>query len=415
MLKLALSSLWARRLTATLTMLAVAISVTLLLGVERVRTQARESFASTVSGTDLIVGARSGQVNLLLYSVFRLGNPTNNVGWDAYQEIAKLRGIAWTIPLSLGDSHKGFRVLGTSGDYFKYQRYGRNQPLQLSEGRPFTTPFEAVLGAEVAKKLGYRLGQSIVIAHGAGNTSFSLHDNLPFNVVGILAPTGTPVDRTVHVPLAGIEAIHLGWDSGRHSKSVTAEQALAQDLTPKTITAFMVGLNQRILAFQLQRTINTWRSEPLMAILPGAALQELWSLMSVAETALSVIAGFVVVAGLIGMLTTLLAGLNERRRELAILRSLGARPLHLFALLALEAAALTTAGLLVGVLLLYGAEALAMPWLLDRYGLQLMLSWPSERELWLLALVWISGLVIGLLPAWRAYRYSLSDGMSIRL
>jgi putative ABC transport system permease protein len=415
MLKLALSSLWARRLTATLTMLAVAISVTLLLGVERVRTQARESFASTVSGTDLIVGARSGQVNLLLYSVFRLGNPTNNVGWDAYQEIAKLRGIAWTIPLSLGDSHKGFRVLGTSGDYFKYLRYGRNQPLQLSEGRPFTTPFEAVLGAEVAKKLGYRLGQSIVIAHGAGNTSFSLHDNLPFNVVGILAPTGTPVDRTVHVPLAGIEAIHLGWDSGRHSKSVTAEQALAQDLTPKTITAFMVGLNQRILAFQLQRTINTWRSEPLMAILPGAALQELWSLMSVAETALSVIAGFVVVAGLIGMLTTLLAGLNERRRELAILRSLGARPLHLFTLLALEAAALTTAGLLVGVLLLYGAEALAMPWLLDRYGLQLMLSWPSERELWLLALVWISGLVIGLLPAWRAYRYSLSDGMNIRL
>lgn len=415
MLKLALSSLWARRLTATLTMLAVAISVTLLLGVERVRTQARESFASTVSGTDLIVGARSGQVNLLLYSVFRLGNPTNNVGWDAYQEIAKLRGIAWTIPLSLGDSHKGFRVLGTSGDYFKYLRYGRNQPLQLSEGRPFTTPFEAVLGAEVAKKLGYRLGQSIVIAHGAGNTSFSLHDNLPFKVVGILAPTGTPVDRTVHVPLAGIEAIHLGWDSGRHSKSVTAEQALAQDLTPKTITAFMVGLNQRILAFQLQRTINTWRSEPLMAILPGAALQELWSLMSVAETALSVIAGFVVVAGLIGMLTTLLAGLNERRRELAILRSLGARPLHLFSLLALEAAALTTAGLLVGVLLLYGAEALAMPWLLDRYGLQLMLSWPSERELWLLALVWISGLVIGLLPAWRAYRYSLSDGMSIRL
>lgn len=415
MLKLALSSLWARRLTATLTMLAVAISVTLLLGVERVRTQARESFASTVSGTDLIVGARSGQVNLLLYSVFRLGNPTNNVGWDAYQEIAKLRGIAWTIPLSLGDSHKGFRVLGTSGDYFKYLRYGRNQPLQLSEGRPFTTPFEAVLGAEVAKKLGYRLDQSIVIAHGAGNTSFSLHDNLPFKVVGILAPTGTPVDRTVHVPLAGIEAIHLGWDSGRHSKSVTAEQALAQDLTPKTITAFMVGLNQRILAFQLQRTINTWRSEPLMAILPGAALQELWSLMSVAETALSVIAGFVVVAGLIGMLTTLLAGLNERRRELAILRSLGARPLHLFALLALEAAALTTAGLLVGVLLLYGAEALAMPWLLDRYGLQLILSWPSERELWLLALVWISGLVIGLLPAWRAYRYSLSDGMSIRL
>lgn len=415
MLKLALQSLWARRLTAGLTLLAVAISVTLLLGVERVRNQARESFANTVSGTDLIVGARSGQVNLLLYSVFRIGNPTNNVGWDAYQAIKQQPGIAWTIPLSLGDSHKGFRVLGTNGDYFTHLKYGQQQALTLREGRAFDTPFEAVLGAQVAEKLGYHLGQSIVIAHGAGNTSFSQHDNLPFKVVGILAPTGTPIDRTIHVPLAGIEAIHLGWDTGRHSKNVTAEQALAQDLTPKTITAFMVGLSNRILAFQLQRSVNTYRGEPLMAILPGAALQELWSLMSVAETALSVIAGFVVVAGLIGMLTTLLAGLNERRRELAILRSLGAGPSHLFLLLALEAMALTTAGIALGVAALYLGQALATPWLLGHYGLQLSLGLPSAHEWQLLGLVWLAGMVIGLLPAARAYRYSLSDGMSIRV
>lgn len=415
MLRLAMQSLRARRLTAALTLLAVAISVTLLLGVERVRTQARDSFANTVSGTDLIVGARSGQVNLLLYSVFRIGNPTNNVGWDAYQQIRARPGIAWTIPLSLGDSHKGFRVLGTNTDYFTHLRYGHQQPLRLAKGRPFAGPFEAVLGAQVAAKLGYRLDQSIVIAHGAGNTSFSQHDNLPFTVVGILAPTGTPIDRTVHVPLAGIEAIHLGWDSGRHSKAVTAEQALAQDLTPKTITAFMVGLSQRIMAFQIQRTVNTWSGEPLMAILPGAALQELWSLMSVAETALSVIAAFVVVAGLIGMLTTLLAGLNERRRELAILRSLGARPAHLFALLTLEAVALTTLGIGVGLALLYAIQAAAAPLLASRYGLQFALSAPSLHEWQLLGMVWLAGLVIGLLPAWRAYRYSLSDGMSIRL
>ena len=211
---------------------------------------------ASISGTDLIVGARSGQVNLLLYSVFRIGNPTNNVGWDSYQAIKTKPGVAWTIPLSLGDYHKGFRVLGTNGDYFTHLKYGQQQSLQLREGRPFETPFEAVLGAQVAQKLGYKLDQPIVIAHGAGNTSFSQHDNLPFKVVGILAPTGTPIDRTIHVPLAGIEAIHLGWDTGRHSKNVTAEQALAQDLTPKTITAFMVGLSNRILAFQLQRTVQ---------------------------------------------------------------------------------------------------------------------------------------------------------------
>ena len=377
--------------------------------------QARDSFANTVSGTDLIVGARSGQVNLLLYSVFRIGNPTNNVGWDSYQSIKDKPGIAWTIPLSLGDSHKGFRVLGTNGDYFTHLKYGRQQALAMREGRPFQTPFEAVLGAQVAAKLGYHIGQSIVIAHGAGNTSFSQHDNLPFTVVGILAPTGTPIDRTVHVPLAGIEAIHLGWDTGRHSKNVTADQALERDLTPKTITAFMVGLSNRILAFQLQRTINTYPSEPLMAILPGAALQELWAMMSVAETALSVIAAFVVVAGLIGMLTTLLAGLNERRRELAILRSLGAGPGHLFTLLTMEAMALTSLGIVLGVAALYLGQGLASPWLLSHYGLQLGLALPSAYEWQLLGLVWLAGVVIGLLPAARAYRYSLSDGMSIRV
>ncbi len=238
---------------------------------------------------------------------------------------------------------------------------------------------------------------------------------MPFKVVGILAPTGTPIDRTIHVPLAGIEAIHLGWDTGRHSKNVTPEQAMALDLTPKTITAFMVGLSNRILAFQLQRSVNTYPREPLMAILPGAALQELWGLMSVAETALSVIAGFVVVAGLIGMLTTLLAGLNERRRELAILRSLGAGPAHLFLLLALEAMALTTAGIALGVAALYLGQGLASPWLLSHYGLQMSLGLPSAYEWQLLGLVWLAGMVIGLLPAARAYRYSLSDGMSIRV
>lgn len=415
MLSLALQSLWARRLTAGLTLLAVAISVTLLLGVERVRQQAQDSFANTVSGTDLIVGARSGQVNLLLYSVFRIGNPTNNVGWAAYQTLKSKPSVAWTIPFSLGDSHKGFRVLGTNEDYFRYFKYGQQQPLEVLKGRVFNSPFEAVLGAQVAKKLGYQLGQAIVIAHGAGNTSFSQHDNLPFNVVGILAPTGTPVDHTIHVPLAGIEAIHLGWDSGRHSKNLSQQQALSQDLTPKTITAFMVGLKQRILAFQLQRTINTYADEPLMAILPGVALQELWNLMSVAQTALAVIAAFVVVAGLVGMLATQLAGLNERRRELAILRSLGAGPRQLFLLLALEAITLTTLGIVIGMATLYFAQGIMTPWLLDHYGLQLSQKLPSIYEWQLLALVWLAGMVMGLLPAARAYRYSLSDGMSIRL
>ncbi|AEY01892.1 antimicrobial peptide ABC transporter permease [Oceanimonas sp. GK1] len=395
-------------------MLAIAISVVLLVGVHKVQSELKDSFARTISGTDLIVGARSGQINLLLYSVFRIGNPTNNISWASYQRIKNQQGVAWTVPLSLGDSHQGYRVLGTSEDYFRHYAYGQQQPLAFAEGRPFADTFEAVIGAEVARRLGYTPGDELVIAHGAGNTSFSLHEDLPFTLVGILAPTGTPVDRTVHVRLDGLEAIHLGWQSGRQTQQLTPEQALAARLEPAAITAFLVGLENRVLAFGLQRSINNYRAEPLSAILPGAALHELWGMMSLAEQAIALIALFVVVAGLLGMLTTLLAGLSARRRELAILRSLGAGPRHLFGLLTLEAALLTLLGMALGMALLYAALMVSAPLLQAHYGLRLSVGLPSYEEWRLLAAIWLAGIVTGLLPAAQAFRYSLNDGMSIR-
>lgn len=413
MLVLALKSLWARRLTAGLTLMAIAISVLLLLGVEKVRVELKDNFSRTLSGTDLIVGARTGQINLLLYSVFRLGNPTNNISWDSYLRISKQPGIAWTIPVALGDSHQGFRVLGTNQDYFKHYAYGRQQALQLAQGRAFNNTFEAVIGADVARTLGYQLNDPLVIAHGAGNTSFSLHDDLPFTLVGILAPTGTPVDKTVHVRLDGLEAIHLGWETGRKTLNLSAEQAKEQDLTPKSITAFLVGMHNKVQVFSLQRAINNYRAEPLSAILPAAALHELWGLLSIAEKAIAFIAVFVVVAGLLGMLTTLLAGLSARRRELAILRALGAGPRHLFSLLILEALLLTALGISLGLALLYGAQLSLAPWLQAQHGLLLTLGWPSMSEWRLIGLTLLAGTVMGMLPALRAYFYSLHDGMSI--
>ncbi len=416
-LTLAAKSLWNRRLTSALVVLAIALSVTLLLGVERLRTQARASFANTLSGTDLIVGARGGPINLLLYSVFRIGDPTNNVNWTSYQTLAAHPHVAWTVPLSLGDSHRGFRVLGTNRDYFERYRYGRNQPLRLAEGREFEDVFDAVLGAEVADRLGYRLGQSIVIAHGAGEVSFALHDDKPFRVVGVLARTGTPVDQTVHVSLEGIEAIHADWLGGAPvpGMRLSAEQVRQLDLTPKTITAFLVGLKAKTAIFRLQREINEFAAEPLLAILPGLTLQQLWDLLGLAENALLVVSGLVVLVGLTVMLAALLTGLNERRREMAILRALGARPGQIFALVLGESMALALAGAAFGVLLLQGALLLAGPMLQARLGLAIAGWPPSSHELILLAAVLGCGLLAGLFPAWRAYRYSVADGMTIRI
>ncbi|MFZ1643792.1 MAG: ABC transporter permease [Candidatus Contendobacter sp.] len=414
---LAGKSLWNRRLTSALVIFAIALSVTLLLGVERLRTQARASFANTLSGTDLIVGARGGPINLLLYSVFRIGDPTNNVNWTSYRTLAAHPHVAWTVPLSLGDSHRGFRVLGTSRAYFQHYRYGRNQPLRLAEGREFEDVFDAVLGAEVADRLGYRLGQSIVIAHGAGEVSFALHDDKPFRVVGILARTGTPVDQTVHVSLEGIEAIHADWLGGAPvpGMRLSAEQVRQLDLTPKTITAFLVGLKAKTAIFRLQREINEFATEPLLAILPGLSLQQLWDLMGLAENALLAVSGLVVLVGLTVMLAALLTGLNERRREMAILRAVGARPGQIFTLVLGESLALALAGAALGVLLLQGALLLAGPMLQARLGLTIAGWPPSSHELILLATVLGCGFLAGLFPAWRAYRYSVADGMTIRI
>nr|WP_288257519.1 ABC transporter permease [uncultured Pseudomonas sp.] len=419
LIRIALASLANRRFTALLTVFAIALSVCLLLAVERVRTEARASFANTISGTDLIVGARSGSVNLLLYSVFRIGNATNNIRWDSFERFANHRQVKWAIPISLGDSHRGYRVMGTSTAYFEHYRYARSQALQLAQGREFADdPFEVVLGAEVAQALGYGLGEEIVLAHGVATISLVKHDDKPFTVVGILERTGTPVDRTLHISLAGMEALHIDWQNGmpaRGTAQISADQARTMDLQPKQITAFMLGLNSKIATFSLQREINEFRGEPLLAILPGVALQELWSLMGTAEQALFVVSLFVVLTGLIGMLTAILTSLNERRREMAILRSVGARPWHIASLLVLEAFTLALAGVAFGVALLYLGIAGSQGFVQANYGLYLALNAPSSYEWKLLGGILAAAVAMGSVPAWRAYRQSLADGLSIRL
>ena len=416
-LHLAWRSLLNRRATAGLTLFALAVSVMLVLGVEKLRTEAKASFANTISGTDLIVGARSGSVQLLLYSVFRIGNATNNISWTGYQALASHPDVAWAVPLSLGDSHRGFRVLGTTPDYFIHYRYGRRHALAFAAGKPFDDLFDAVIGAEVARALGYKLGESIVVSHGLGGEGFAAHADKPFRVAGILAKTGTPVDRTVHVGLRAIEAIHVDWRGGARQPGlgVPADRLRQMDLQPRQVTAVLVGVKSRFAAFKLQRWINDYRGEPLLAVLPGVALQELWDLMGTAEAALAAVSVAVVAAGLLGMVTMLLAGLNERRREMAVLRAVGARPLHLFTLLVCEATALALGGAMAGLGLLYLALLAARPVLDAHFGLFIGIGTPTAHDAAILAAVVAAGAAAGALPALRAYRQSLADGMMVRL
>ena len=413
-LSLALRSIANRAGTALLTVLTVAISVTLFLGVEKVRHGARASFENTIAGVDLIVGARSSPVNLLLYSVFHIGDATNNITWESYQAVAGAPGVAWTVPVSLGDSHRGYRVVGTTEAYFEHYRYGDGRPVRFAQGEAFEDLFDAVVGAEVARELGYAVDQEIVVAHGMGSVSFVEHDNNPFTVTGVLAPTGTPLDRSVFVTLDAIEAIHLSGATGAGS-DLPADELRAMDLTPDAITAFYVGLSTPVAALRLQRQVNTYPEEPLQAVLPGVALAQLWSVVGAAERTLAAVAGFVVAVGLVSILTAILTSLNERRREMAILRALGARPHHVFVLLVAESALLALAGAVIGTGLTYGGLALAAPLIETRFGILLPELLPGLYDLAIIAVVTLAAAVLGLIPAWRAYRNSLADGMTVRV
>ncbi|KEJ90060.1 ABC transporter permease [Sulfitobacter donghicola] len=414
-LRLAFASLLARGLTVAMTILAIALSVALFLGVEKVRTGAKASFADTISGTDLIVGARSGSVQLLLYSVFRIGNATNNMTWESYQDIQNRPEVDWMVPISLGDSHRQFRVMGTTPAFFEHYKYRSGQSLAVQDGLIMSDLFDAVIGADVAATLNYKVGDPIVVAHGLA--SFTEHKDQPFRVSGILEKTGTPVDRTVIVSLEAIEAIHVDWKSGAQipGQSTPAEVIRQMKLEPKAVTAALIGAKSRLRVFGLQRDINEYPKEPLMAILPGVALQELWQIVGIAETALIAVSAMVVITALIGMMATLFSGLNERRREMAIFRAMGARPRVIWGLLILEAIVISAIGALLGLALLYVGLMIGQPLIDNAFGLWIPIEPPTLREAGVLGAVVIAGAIVSMVPATRAYRMSLADGMMVKI
>ena len=419
LLSLAYRSLKNRKLTSVLTLLSLALSVSLWVGIEHIRVGARESFSNTISQTDLIVGARGGSLQLLLYTVFHMGSPTANVSYESYEKIKNQPAVLRTIPISLGDSHRGYRVVGTNEDFYRQYRYRQDRRIEFEQGHAPADVFDVALGSEVAQRLGYRLGQRIVVTHGITSSQGILdHEDKPFTVVGILRPTRTPVDRSVYITLEGIEAMHIDWKQGApplKGQEVPAERIKKEEIKIEQITAFFLRSKARVQTLGLQRQINTFPEEPLMAVIPGVALSELWNGISYGEQVLKVVALFVVIVGLVGMLMALYTSLNERRREIAILRAVGVGPLKIMFLLVVESGLLTLVGSLLGIGLVYILIVLLQPLVEQQFGLYLPVKTLTATEHLYVAGVVLAGLVVGLIPAWKAYRNALSDGLSVRI
>lgn len=416
LLTLAVKSLLNRKFTVFLTIISIAVSVFVLLGVEHLKNESKNSFQKTVSGIDIIVGPRTGQINLLLYSVFGIGNPTNNVSWQSFQAMANSSSVDFAIPISLGDSHKSYRVLGTNQDYFRYFKHSQKKPLAFVQGQSFGQPFEAVLGFDVAKSLGYELANEIVLAHGTGAMSFSNHTDKPFIIVGILQPTGTPVDQTIYVSLESIEILHdsdLSAGHSHHQHNETDHVHEEHAISPDEITAFMLGLKSKAAAFSIQRAINNYPAEPLLAILPASTLTELWRLVGSIENILLIISVLVLFSSLFGLTTMLLAAQRERQRELAVLRAIGASPFFISILVQLEAILIVVVGIVIAVFANILVAFLAADFLSQQYGIFIGLDFFTVNTVTIIGTILLLTIFISLIPTISSYRSSLHNGLMV--
>ncbi len=392
-----------RRVTSAMTILAIALSMSLLLIVDRLRTGAREGFTGVISQTDVIAGARSSPIQLLLNSVFQIGSASNNVTPETWQHFRKHPAVAWTIPIAMGDSHRGFRVVATNDDFFAHYHYQRGLRLEFASGKALVDDHSVVVGSRVAQELGYTEGTKIVLAHGLATESFVKHEEHPFLVTGILKATGTPFDRSLFISLPAMAQMHDDVDAHHEHSHLPG------------LSAIFVGTKARTDALALQREIQTYEAEPLTAALPGLTLAQLWSALSYAEEALRAVSMLVILVGLLSMMVALYNSLNERRREMAILRALGARPWMITAILLVEAGLLTGIAVATSIALTYAALAGAIGLITANFGISLPITVLSGEEWLRLGVMFTTGLAMAALPAWRAYRNALVDGLTIRI
>lgn len=421
MIALVFKSLRNRLAIASLTALSVALSVFLFASVEKLREGARAGFSQTVSGTHIVAGARSGQIPLLLFSLFHIGSPTSNVSYSSYLKYKKNASVAWALPLSIGDSHKGFRVVGTSADFMKHFRYRNQQQLRLAEGTFSLARLKAVLGSTAARELGYKTGAKLVLTHGISDVQgIHDHDASPFVVEGVLEATGTPIDKGIYVSLASIEQMHEaeehgeegGAESAAHRDEDTAKPARAIKIDK--ITSFLIGVKQPIDILPLMRQINEDEAEPLTAILPGVVLSEIWNIMGYAENILKLVSLMVMLTALCGLFIALYASLAERYREMAILRALGASPRRIASLLVAESLILTVSGIVAGYALIAVVALVFKNLLLRAFSVGVGVFPLTQGEFWFVGVLLFVGLVVALVPALLLYRRALGEGLQVR-
>jgi putative ABC transport system permease protein len=393
---LSLAYLRARGLSTALnvTLLALGIAtITLLLLVTH---QLEERMQRDARGIDLVVGAKGSPMQIILSAIYHLDVPTGNIPYTQAREIAAHRAVGKAIPLALGDSYRGFRIVGTIHDYVAH--YGG----VLAAGRLWDRPMEAVLGAEVARRTGHGLGATFSGVHGLGEAGGHAHDAHPYTVVGVLARTGTVLDRLVLVNYQSVWVVHAEHHDIRDVADI--EKQLGDD--EKEFTALLVQYASPLAAAILPRYINA--NSQMQAASPAYETARLFSIIGVGVDVLRAFALVLVFSAGLSVFIALYNALAERRYDLALMRTLGASPGRLMRLMLFEGVLLAAAGGALGIALGHGLTAVLGAVLAQARQVEIS-GWiwlPAELGLFALALG--VGAAAALLPAWRAYRTDIA-------
>ena len=414
MIRLMIASMRSRLVPIVLVIVALSASMALLLAVDRIQQATKNGFNQSLSGVDLVLGPGGSGLELVLYTVFHLGKPTNNITTETVSDITDDPMVEWAVPIALGDNHRGYRVISTTDEYFDRIKFGGDQPLVFAQGAPFSDLNETVIGSEVAEALGYALDTSIFVTHGSQMIG-KLHDDFSFKITGILESTGTPIDRAVFVSLEGYELVHLGWQNGNKTVSLQNLDINAipkERLYPKTVTAVYLGLTSKLSLFKFIRAVRDYPEEAISAVIPGVALAELWSMVGIVDSVFQLLNWLIIGISIVGMVTMIITGLDSRTRELTILRALGLSPPKLAGLVLLETVIISLTAVLSAIVLVWFLTVAAADLLNQWAGVRIELTWLAIDELSTIMIIVLAGVCASLIPAGMVYRRSLHKGFS---
>lgn len=390
---LSASYLRARPLNTALSVLLLALGVATIVLLLLVVGQAEERMHRDARGIDLVVGAKGSPMQLMLSGIYHLDAPTGNIPLSSSVLLSKNRLIKKAMPLALGDSWKSYRIVGAEKLYADH--YGA----ELREGRFYQKPMEAVLGAEVAARTNTRVGATFKGAHGMGSEPGEEHEGA-YTVVGVLAKTGSVIDRLVLTPIESVWQVH---EEHQGPQDDADRKALME---AREVTVVLVQYASPLAAAMLPRQINS-QSE-LQAASPAYETARLFSIVGVGVEALRAFAAVLILAAGLSVFIALYSALEERRYELAVMRTLGASPGKLFGLLIGEAVVLSLLGVVLGLVLGHALASILGAWL-ERQQHYPVTGWEWRREeLWVAAIALTVGVVAAIVPAWRAYRTDVS-------